>query len=58
MMKYVELLLFVYRFHDGGHYHIETIPLICRANQWTGFYMIGTSDMKQLNAYLQHMLDF
>ena len=21
-------------------YHIETSPLICRANQWTGFYMI------------------
>ena len=24
-------------------YHIETSPLICRANQWTSFYMIGTS---------------
>ena len=24
-------------FHDGGCYHIETSPLICRANQWTGF---------------------
>ena len=21
--------------------HIETSPLICRANQWTGFYIIG-----------------
>ena len=29
-------------FHDRGPYHIETSPLICRANQWTGFYMIGT----------------
>ena len=36
-------------FHDGGSYHIETSPLICRANQWTGFYMIGTSAMKELN---------
>ena len=22
-------------------YHIETSPLICSVNQWTGFYMIG-----------------
>ena len=28
---------------DGGRYHIETSPLICRANQWTGFYMISAS---------------
>ena len=25
-------------FHDGGPYHIETNPLICGANQQTGFY--------------------
>ena len=30
-------------YHDGGPYHIETNPLICRSNQWTGFRMIGTS---------------
>ena len=24
-------------FQDGGRYHIETSPLICSANQWTGF---------------------
>ena len=35
-------------FHDGGFYHIETSPLTCKANQWTGFYMIGTSVMKEL----------
>ena len=35
-------------FHDGGPYHIETSPMICRANQWTDFYMIGTSVMKEL----------
>ena len=34
-------------FHDGGPYHIETSPLIRNANQWTGFYMIGTSVMKE-----------
>ena len=36
-------------FHDEGSYHIETSPLICRANQSTGFYMIGTSVMKELS---------
>ena len=35
-------------FHDGGPYHIETSPLIYSANQWTGFYMKGTSIMKEL----------
>ena len=24
-------------------YHTETSPLICSANQWTGFYMIGVN---------------
>ena len=38
-------------FHDGGLYHIENSPLICRANQWTGFYMIGTSAMKELSKF-------
>ena len=27
---------------------LETSPLICSANQWTIFYMIGTSVMKEL----------
>ena len=35
-------------FHDGGCYHIETSPLICGANQWTGFYMITASIVKEL----------
>ena len=35
-------------FYDGGPYHIETIPLICSANQWTGFYMTGASVMQEL----------
>ena len=25
-----------------GPYHIETSPRIYRANQWAGFYMVGT----------------
>ena len=33
-------------FHDGGLYHIETSALIYIANQWTSFYMIGTSVMR------------
>ena len=36
-------------FHDRGSYHIETNPLIWRANQCTGFYMIGTAVMKWVN---------
>ena len=35
-------------FRDGGPYHRETSPLIYIANQWTGFYMILTSVMKEL----------
>ena len=27
---------------------VKTSPLICRTNQWTGFYMIGTSVMREL----------
>ena len=33
-------------FHDGGLYHIETSTLIYIENQWTSFYMIGTSVMR------------
>ena len=35
---------FTYLFHEGGPYHIETSPLICRAIS----YIIGTSVMKEL----------
>ena len=35
-------------FYDRGSYHIETSQLICRANQWTGFFMTETSTMKEL----------
>ena len=37
-------------FHGRGLYHIETSPLICSANQWTSFYMITTSVIKELMA--------
>ena len=37
-----------YPFHKGGRYHIESSPLICSANQWTGFYMMMASVMKAL----------
>ena len=45
------VLRFRFDFHDGRHYHVETSSLICRANQWTGFYMIGTSVMKELKKH-------
>ena len=32
---------------DGGPYHRETSPLICSANQWNGFYKIGSSVLKE-----------
>ena len=34
--------------HSGNPYYIEISSLICKANQWTGFYMIRTSVMKKL----------
>ena len=45
-------------FHDRDPYGIETSPLICRANQWNGFYMIGISIMKELRivVYISQLL--
>ena len=40
MTAWIQLELF----HDEGPYHIETY-----ANQWTGFYMIGATVMKELS---------
>ena len=34
--------------HDGNPYHIETSPLSCFANQWTGFGITRTSVVKEL----------
>ena len=38
-----------YLFYEEGPYHIETSPLIFKANQWIGFYMTGTKVMKDLS---------
>ena len=35
-------------FRDGDSYDIETSPLASSANQWIGFYMIGTSVKNEL----------
>ena len=48
--------LIVYLFHDGGGYEIETNPLICVAIQWTGFYIITASVMKELTPCLMQLL--
>ena len=37
---------------DGGPYHTEPSALICFANEWNSFYMIGTSIMKELISLL------
>ena len=61
------LLIILLFHHDGDSYHIETSPLICgaetsplicRANQWTGFYMITPSVMKELNVLDAQLLLF
>ena len=38
-------------FRDWRLYHIETSPLICFANQRTGFFMIGTPIAKELKVF-------
>ena len=48
VLEHHGLSLFFSCFDDIGSHHIETSPLICRANQRTGFYLIGTSVMKEL----------
>ena len=47
--KIFRQILSIELFHDGGSYHMVTNPLICMANQWTGFYMIRTFVMEELN---------
>ena len=39
---------FTYIFHNGGPFPAETSLLICSTNQWSGFRIIETSDMKEL----------
>ena len=60
-------LLKTVKYWDTYHYyktawltltwHIETNPLICRANHWTGFYIIGTS-VKELKMRVLQVLLF
>ena len=47
---------YLYIFHGGVTFHIVTSSLICRANQWTGFYMIRTSVIKELKAIMYYYL--
>ena len=42
-------------FHDGGPYYTEASPLICRTNQWTGFYKTRTSVMEELMLWDLHV---
>ena len=44
----VSWLRLCYLFHEGGPCQIEPSPLICKANQWTGSYILRTSVVKQL----------
>ena len=46
----------IYLFHDEDPYDIETSPLIDRANQWTGFYMIGIAVMEELSLIITKRL--
>ena len=42
------VLDFIYK---PSRFHIETSPMVCSANQWTGFYMITARflyEIKQL----------
>ena len=47
--NYYPFINFLWLFHDGCPYHIETSSIICSANQWTGLHLIETSIMKQSN---------
>ena len=52
---------FLLLFPRGGPYHVETSPLIYRANQWTSFYMMGSFHdcMKELiKIFIYANIDF
>ena len=52
MVKIECYCTYFYFFHNEGPYQKETSPMICRAYQWTGSYMIGISAMKELNDFI------
>ena len=41
----------------GGPYYIEINPPIFRENYWTGFCMMGTSNMKELKEKIPLLTD-
>ena len=41
-------ILIIVIFHDGASYYIETSSLTWGVDQWTGFYMIEPSVMKEM----------
>ena len=43
-------------FDDRGIHHIGTSPLICSVSQWTGFYMIQTLVMREINTSIVHKM--
>ena len=43
--------------YHKGSYHIETSPLICNPNQWTGFCLVRTSLMKEFTSNLKSTSD-
>ena len=51
------MVLLLQLVHDRCTYHMETSLLICRANQWAGFYMVGTSIMKELMLVHDNLLN-
>ena len=56
---YTELVVLFYTSTwEGDPYHIETSPLICKANQLTGFYMIGTSVIKKLTTKIKYFSNY
>ena len=49
--RYPKIYYCINSFICRGPYHIETSLLIFRGNNWTVYYMIGTSVMKSLNNF-------
>ena len=45
------MLRYHYHFNDQCSHHVETSQLIRRANQLTGFYMMGTLAVTRLTYY-------
>ena len=55
--KYSNIIIKAILLLYEGCYYTETSPLICRANQWTGFYMITASVMKELK-WMKFIADY